>query len=644
MKSSLKRWMPRAMRLLCAVWCALLLPVTPLARAESASTAAEPAPTVRVNLRRLGLTDRADLWLDGVYTIRTGGGTTLTFPRGSEITVQLRDGELYLFYEGMSLRAGSSVYLQQNMTDSQSTDGVRFAKNGNYYPGHLLLSVSGETIRAVLAISVEDYLLGVVPYEMSDTFPLEALKAQAVCARTYALAHVSPSADWDVVDTTNDQVFRGINPLYRNAARAVQETAGVVGMYNGSLANCYYSASNGGQTELVENVWSGVGDWGYYAMVDDPYDLENPESIVRRATLNKSGAGLSSAFAEVLCNYMASAMQRAGYVPDPDAFRVDSIDAIELVNPANDAPSRLMTGMTITFQWSGKKRLAAAAEQTDEDISLLSTPTAAVTSAPAASAAPTPESADTLSDYIPAEEPATVTLELFPEVVNALKLNIGSMNNELITVTETDSAFVLESRRYGHGVGMSQRGAQWMAGHYGMTFDQILSFYYPGMTLMVAPSGPQVLPTAEANLVNTPAPAATATPRPTLMPVTGTLPEGAWLASVEGIEDDSSLNLRSEPSMASDILMRLYKHQRLVVLETCEDEAWVHVKTDAAEGYVMVSFLERVEDGAATATAAVTPVPAMTATPVPTAVPTETPAAVLPEPAVTEPWSGEPEG
>lgn len=80
------------------------------------------------------------------------------------------------------------------------------------------------------------------------------------------------------------------------------------------------------------------------------------------------------------------------------------------------------------------------------------------------------------------------------------------------------------------------------------------------------------------------------------MPVTGKLPENAYLASVEGIEDNSSLNLRAEPSMAADILMRLYKHQRLVVLETCEDAAWVHVKTDSAEGYVMLEFLEKVKE------------------------------------------------
>ena len=80
------------------------------------------------------------------------------------------------------------------------------------------------------------------------------------------------------------------------------------------------------------------------------------------------------------------------------------------------------------------------------------------------------------------------------------------------------------------------------------------------------------------------------------MPVTADqLPEGAYLASVEGIDDDSSLNLRAEPNTAAEVIMRLYKHQQLIVLETCEDPAWAKVKTDVIEGYVMVSFLSPVE-------------------------------------------------
>jgi hypothetical protein len=141
---------------------------------------------------------------------------------------------------------------------------------------------------------------------------------------------------------------------------------------------------------------------------------------------------------------------------------------------------------------------------------------------------------------------------------------------------------------------MSQRGAQWMAGHYHKTFEEILAFYFPGMKLQKAAAGALPIPTPDPVLAETPGPAATPTPRPTQMPVTeDNLPEGAWLASVEHIADDSTLNLRAEPASSGEILMRLYRHQLLVVLETCEDPAWVHVRTDSAEGYVMVSFLEK---------------------------------------------------
>lgn len=123
------------------------------------------------------------------------------------------------------------------------------------------------------------------------------------------------------------------------------------------------------------------------------------------------------------------------------------------------------------------------------------------------------------------------------------------------------------------------------------------------------------------------------------MPVTGELPAGAYLAAVTGIEDDSSLNLRAEPNTASEIIMRLYKHQQLVVLETCEDPAWVKVRTDVVEGYVMVSFLEKLDATPAPATA----VPASagdaeaTVTPMATAGPLEATATPVPAVATATP-------
>ena len=593
--------MKRFLRLLCALLCLALLPLPALGE--------DSAPSVRVLLRRLNLTDRADLILDGVYTAATDGAASMAFPKGSQVTVQIRSGQIYLFYQGMSLRVGESIRFIRNASDSADPEGLRFSEGGNLYPGDLQLSIEGGLLQPILTLSVEDYLQGVVPYEMSNSFPLEALKAQAVCARTYALSRVNTSAAYDLVDTTNDQVFRGVNTANANAIRAVKETAGVVGTYKGQLATCFYSASNGGQTELVEHVWSGGGDYGYYVMTDDPYDLENPESVVRRAKIPKQGS-VSDAFTDLLAKAIADDMQSRGFGSGGECLRVDSVTAMSLGKARFDAPSRLMTQLTLTFTWSGRKVLSTpepVATAADSEISLFATATPipvvtpaptgdAATPTPTAEPSPTPAPTPVYGEYEAVAEPATVTIELFPGGVRALNLSIYGADNEMITLTETDTHFVLEARRYGHGVGMSQRGAQWMAGKYGKLFHEILAFYYPGMTLMRVQAGDPVLPTAQPELANSPAPPATPTPRPTLMPVTADqLPEGAYLASVEGIDDDSSLNLRAEPNTAAEILMRLYKHQQLIVLESCEDPAWAKVKTDVIEGYVMVSFLSPVE-------------------------------------------------
>ncbi len=610
--------MTKLIPMLCLLLCVTLLPwAVPAARAE------EPAPQVRVLLRRLELTDRADLILDGLYTVKVGGEVRMAFPVGAKATVAIRSGELYLFYEGMTQKLGQDVTFVRNATGSAERTGIRFDKNGGLYPGDLRLTIKNGALYPVCTMSVEEYLLGVVPYEMSDYFPLEALKAQAVCARTYALNKLGSNTDYDVVDTTNDQVFKGVNYNYTNALRAVRETAGVVGTYKDKLAICYYSASNGGQTELVQNVWSGRGDWGYYQMTDDPYDVENPESVVRTARIAKNGE-IKESFKAILYSYALPEMLRQGYIPGAEHFRVDGVSAISLGAPAHDAPSRAYTEMTLTFAWSGRRwedpnpvPTATAAAEEEEEFYFFATPvptaTPTATATPGETAAPTPAPTMALSGFIPAAQEMTVTIDIFPEVIDVLNLSVYGADNEMLTLTETDSHFILEARRYGHGVGMSQRGAQWMAAKYGKTFTEIMDFYYPGMTLKKVQAGEAVLPTAPADLAATLAPPATPTPRPTLMPVTeAELPEGAWLAAVTEIADDSSLNLREEPSQGAAILRRLYKHQKLVVLETCEDPEWVRVRTDVIEGYVMVGFLTPVEDAvpADASSAAPEPTPA----------------------------------
>ena len=570
----------------------LLLCLAMLAPAAFAAKKSSASPSeIRVRLQRLNLTDAVWMTLEGRYLVRCADGTELLLPASAGVTVLLRDGRLILFSGGVSLSAGKKLTLLRRQEDG-TEPGIRFNLQQGFYPGDLSLSVKDGAIQAVMTLPLETYLQGVVPYEMSDSFPVEALKVQAVCARTYALSKLDPDADWDVVDTTNDQVFKGLRTEYKNTALAVTGTEGLVLTYKNKLITAWYSASNGGQTELPQHIWGGNDIPACFAITDDPWDAENPDSLTRSAVLKKDGSNLSPAFLRLLREALKSEPEMKDFdLEDGSPFRVDALRSMLLTTPRYEEPSRLMTKLQISFSCSAA--LKAGHTRPEEDGGELDIrdllgdePTPAPTATPAAeNGEPVPVPAGTFD----------VTLDLFPGVLNALALSISGAGNEIVTLREDDSAFTLTSGRYGHGVGMSQRGAQYQASKDSRGFEEILSFYYPGAVLKQYSGEAAPLPTPDPALAVTPGPAPTATPRPTLMPVTEDLPEGAWLASVENIDDDSSLNLRTEPSPAAEILMRLFRHQKLIVLENAEVDGWVKVKTDAVEGYVMLSFLQPVQ-------------------------------------------------
>lgn len=560
--------------------------------------------TVRVYLSRLNLTDRMDLTLVSAYSVHTQAGAQLHFQAGSEVAVLLRDGALYLYYEGMSQLAGQSVTLLRDAVEGKS--GFRLTNYPALYAGDLQIDVVDGKVRPILSVHVEDYLLGVVPYEMSDSFPLEALKAQAVAARTYALRSQDPSQPYDLVDTTNDQVYRGYLPGNDQTERAIQETRGVCGFYRDQLAQCYYSASNGGQTELVETVWPTEEDFGYYAFGDDPYDVENPDSVVRTFEMKKTyGEEETAPYAlrNLLATQLFDQLTALGYDPAPESVRVDGVSAVSVSGAASE-DNKYMTRLTLTVSISGRTRKNAPAPVVDlnaEEVSLFEvvdetpspTPTVQTTGfMPVVTVTPSPTPTPVYGPFTPIEEPFTLELDIFPTAEQALGLDITAhYDNELWSVRETDDAYIVEARRFGHGVGMSQRGAQWMAAEYGKTYQEIIAFYYPGLTLMRYEDQPAQMTQPEAALAATPGPAPTPTPRPTLMPMTLTPQEGQWLATVTEIDDDSSLNLRKTPDLGGEILMRLYKGQQLLVLERCPQEGWVKVRTDVAEGYVVEDYL-----------------------------------------------------
>ena len=560
---------------------ALLILIMAVAFPASADTPS----SIRVYLRRLQVEDTLRVTVKGQYATQDG---RLSFSDGAKLVVVLRGDQLVLHTGQTAVVMGSSIKLMRCQSE---TPGYLLLNDGKgMYEGDLSLDIVENAIRPILTINVEDYLLGVVPFEMGDSFPLEALKAQAVTARTYALRKSGSSGAYDVEDTTNDQAYRGRTTSSPLSEQAVTETKGLCGVYRGALASCFYSASNGGQTELGQHVWptDAPDAYGYMDMRDDPYDLENRNSVVKRYTLQKKPGekGIGEALHQALTTAMGEQLSALGVEADGELVRFDEIQSVEAVTPKYDGDSRLMTELRFTVKISVR----------DYTFRQTPSPQLAASSTPHADETPAPTATPAFSPYRRVKEAVTVTLPIFTEAERAMGLSINVSQNELITVSDIGSAFLIESRRFGHGVGMSQRGAEQMARQYGMTYEQILAFYYPGMGLVSYDTGSAPLPTLNVELMATPAPTPSPTPRPTLMPVsTNQMPEGAYLAIVSNIDEDSTLNLREQPNTSAEVIRRLYKNQPLIVLSVSKD-GWAHVKTDVMEGYVRSEYLQAEKD------------------------------------------------
>lgn len=552
---------------------------------------AQADATIRVYLRRLQVQDSLHIAVEGTYMLEDG---SMYFQNGAQLDVVLREGQLVLHSGEIIVAMGDSMTMRR--CEDEVSGALLLQGEGGRYEGDLRLSIADGAIRPVLTLGVEDYLLGVVPYEMGDSFPLEALKAQAIAARTYALRKSGSSEDYDVEDTTNDQAYRGRSASSPLSEQAVRETKGICGVYKGALAQCFYSASNGGQTELGQHVWptSEPDVYGYMDMRDDPYDLENEASPVKRYTLDKKPGehGVGTALHSALVEALAPQIEALGGRAEDDLVRFDEILAVEATTPRYEGESRLMTELRFTVRISLRDALFRDTRTpAQEPTALSATPSAEPTPSPT----PAPTATPLYSPYVPVEDALIVTLPIFTTAEQAMGLSINVSRNELVTVCDIGSSFMIESRRYGHGVGMSQRGAQQMAGSYGMTCEQILSFYYPFMELTAYDTQSAPLPTPDALMLATPAPTPSPTPRPTFMPVSAIQKqEGEYLAVVANIDEDSSLNLREAPSLSSDVKRRLYKDQQLIVMSVSSD-GWAYVRTDVIEGYVRAEYLQTAE-------------------------------------------------
>ena len=496
-----------------------LLPV-PAAWAESGVVSGTTVSgTVRVYLSSIASNTSVDVTVDGSYSI--GGDASRAIPRGARLTVQNSGGTLLLTLNGQTQTMGSRFKLRRHQTSGNN--GVYIAqarKPQSLYPGDIEFIAKGGNVQIVVHVYMEDYMRGVLPYEMDNSFPLEALKAQAVAARTYALKKMSAqAATYDVVDTTSDQVYNGTPAGNERCAQAVQETSGIVGTVNGEYMASYYTASNGGQTESVANAW-GSGSYSYLTIKDDPYDLSNSASIAKSVTFYRDGTTSVSALTELL-RTEAAALVGAGSVT------ITGITGVQVHTPKYGEPSRVYKKVDVELTLAGYGHV-------------------------------------------------TVTLDYFDQVEGLCGLSINVLKNETLAVSQTSSGFKLTARRYGHGVGMSQRGAQQMARE-GMTYDQILDFYYPGLVRTRYTMTRTILPSLDG------------TSDAGSEPVTD-----AKSAVVTLSNPLDCLNLRREASTSSAILATMAHGTQVTLLEM--GSTWSRVQYGTLSGYVKNEYISVIDD------------------------------------------------
>jgi len=205
---------------------------------------------------------------------RGGGGIVITSSRGTRVG---RFGSVISFKSSDPMRLMGPAL-------NSVTNGI--------YRGSIEVRVDGAGVTAINELDMDSYIRGVVAGEMPSSWPLEALKVQAVAARTYALATRKTSGVFDQYPDTRSQVYRGVIGESVRSDAAVRATAGRIVTYGGEPAVTYYFSTSGGHTENVEFSFVGSLSKPWLVGVPDPYDTQSP---YHRWTVRLSAAALDRA-------------------------------------------------------------------------------------------------------------------------------------------------------------------------------------------------------------------------------------------------------------------------------------------------------------------------------------------------------------
>ena len=401
-------------------------------------------------------------------------------------------------------RTGSSGALFQFDTSGGRPLGVRpmgthtetWFRGYKYAGGFEYVRASAGSLNVINVLDIEDYVKGVVPYEMPGAWPLAALEAQAVCARTFVLGHNKhKSSGFDVCSTIDCQVYNGRGSGSSTGAgptsasdQAVENTAGQCIYYQGTLVqDAVYHSSDGGATEDAAFVWG--TDAPYLRGKQDPYESQTAVPN-NRYTVTYTAAELSWILEQK--GYSVGTVQDAyvsEYTPNGNVSKVTFVGSSGTKTVSGETCRTIFYSSTYNksvnsqrFDINGGGRGTTAAPLPDPSGG------AATPASPAA-----PGSLNTTSGALASLDGAAVLSSGGQEVFWGSSASVitggglATMTTDASGFTSSlllgaSNTFVITGAGSGHNVGMSQYGAKAMA-ELGYDFRSILEFYYTGITI-----------------------------------------------------------------------------------------------------------------------------------------------------------------
>ncbi|PGT72606.1 Ig-like domain-containing protein [Priestia megaterium] len=425
--------MKNMMRIFIAI-AIILVPLTVFSTAEAAGT----EPLVSVELRNyLGNKSSITIHPSALYRLKD---ENVTLQANKDYEVKIAGTNVVLYQEGEKLGEFSSFEV------TPSTYDAKLTINSMSYLGDMkFTNESNKYVRPINTLPMEDYIKGVVGKELYWSFKTDTFKAQAIAARTYVLS-LKKSV---INDTTNFQVYGG-DYWDERIGKAVEDTFGQVLTYKGSIINSVYSSSNGGIIQSNTNVW-GTPVNTYSQVKDDPYDPQRVwTKTVRKKQIDLSDKDLKKpeewwsktkeADAE-MANRIKDKMT-AGELKGKD-IKITSISKINFYAP--DSAKRVTKG-DISVKYIVKNEFDKNGNIEEKQWDLIGS------------------SAGT---------------------INYLITEGGIGSKYVADINDDGTSIIIKGKGFGHGIGMSQFGADAMATG-DKNYQEILAFYYPTTLLTSA--------------------------------------------------------------------------------------------------------------------------------------------------------------